>query len=90
MNGDMSESGGKLGSREHEYLRFLHMWEEVDRGKTTMSELDDEQLFIGDPHWQVGTSCWTDEYSGSTTHVNFIPASSKHTRTLSCRDFKSP
>jgi hypothetical protein len=50
MKCDMSESGGKLRSREHEYLRFLHIWEEVDPRKTTMSELDGEHIFIGDPH----------------------------------------
>jgi hypothetical protein len=40
----MSEGGGKLGSREHEYLRILHIWEEVDPRKTTMPEQDGEEF----------------------------------------------
>jgi hypothetical protein len=56
MKGDMGESGGKRGIRVYEKLRFLHVWEEVDTRKTTMSELDGEQLFIYDSHQQVGTT----------------------------------
>jgi hypothetical protein len=50
MKGDMSESGRKLGSWEHENLRFLDMWDEVDPQKTTISELCGEQLSIYDSH----------------------------------------
>jgi hypothetical protein len=48
MKGDMGESGGKLGSREHEYLRFLQC------GGSRSSENDDVRIgrwsYFYDPH----------------------------------------